>query len=382
MTPIEKKSLLFVTTRLGGGGAERHLVRIANSLASRYQVHIAVLRARGSYEAFVKREILIHHVSPRWTHRSTVLSAHTGNRRLAKLVSQLQPVCLVSFLEPSFYTSHLALRRQTDHTPHLVAIQNNLGQSLKRLSGFMKQRLLSGVIDAIQSADGIIAISAGVAGDVVERFPESWSKIRTIYNSAFEGVPPSRDQAAESVLPRRKSKFQIVACGRLTEQKGFCDLLTALKSVREKLDVSLWILGTGPLQSDLINQARELGLGDSVEFLGFQPDPLPFFAASDLFVLSSWWEGFGNVIVEAMSVGTPVVATDCHYGPAEIIQHGVNGILLPPRSPKQLAYKITAALEDSQLRARLGENGKTRSSDFRAETIANEYARFINEQIK
>jgi len=96
-------------------------------------------------------------------------------------------------------------------------------------------------------------------------------------------------------------------------------------------------------------------------------------AAADLFVLSSLWEGFGNVIVEAMACGLPIIATDCPYGPSEIIEDGVSGLLVPPANSEVLAKAICQVLTNPSLRKKLTENGLRRAKDFDASTIAAAY---------
>jgi glycosyltransferase involved in cell wall biosynthesis len=96
-------------------------------------------------------------------------------------------------------------------------------------------------------------------------------------------------------------------------------------------------LGAGPLRGRLGTLTDELGLHDAVDFLGFQKNPLPYFRRADAFVLSSYTEGFGNVLVESMACGTPVISTDCQHGPAEILDLGRYGVLVPPRSAQGLA---------------------------------------------
>ncbi len=98
-----------------------------------------------------------------------------------------------------------------------------------------------------------------------------------------------------------------------------------------------------------------------------------------LFVLSSLYEGFGNVVVEAMACGTPVVATDCPYGPGEIIEDGVSGLLVPPANADALAQSILRVLTDPGLQQDLSRNGQVRSQDFHAETIAASYANLFQQ---
>jgi glycosyltransferase involved in cell wall biosynthesis len=111
-----------------------------------------------------------------------------------------------------------------------------------------------------------------------------------------------------------------------------------------------------------------------VSFEGFQANPFAFMRAADVFVLSSEFEGFGNVIVEAMAVGTPVVATDCPYGPEEILDGGRYGCLVPPGDPQALADALARVLADPALRARMSAAGRERARAFSSQAIADEYA--------
>lgn len=369
-----KPTILFVTTRLGGGGAEKHLVRIANALVDRFNVHIAVLRRGGSYEELVRDEIKLHHVGPNWASRSTLASAWFGAPRLAQLISDVEPSCLISFLEPASWATHFARLRSKRKMPHLVGVQNNFTSAISSFRGSLKSIFKRGIENAIRTADGIIAISDGVGKNLLEHFPDlDKNKITTIYNAGFEKPPELKTRIDRS--DRRPN--QLVACGRLTEQKGFEDLLKATQLVSRKMDVGLWILGVGPLEHDLKKQANLLGIESMVSFVGFQADPLPWFAGADLFVLSSRWEGFGNVIVEAMSVSTAVISTACPHGPDEIIDHGCSGYLVPVSKPEKLADGIVEILSNAETRQRFELEGTKRAQDFSARLIANHYANLI-----
>jgi glycosyltransferase involved in cell wall biosynthesis len=106
---------------------------------------------------------------------------------------------------------------------------------------------------------------------------------------------------------------------------------------RRHRDSRLILFGVGPLEAELKTLVRELGLTDAVDFAGFHSDVLPYFRQADAFVLSSRCEGFGNVIVEALGCGTPVIAARCDHGPAEILDHGRYGLLVDPGDPVALA---------------------------------------------
>jgi len=175
----------------------------------------------------------------------------------------------------------------------------------------------------------------------------------------------------QSQLPPEKAL--VVSCGRLTPIKGYSYLLEAFRNVRSHMSVELRILGDGELQEELENKIDALNLNNEVELLGFHSNPFKFMRAADVFVLSSLSEGFGNVIVEAMACGTPVVATDCPHGPGEIITHGENGLLVPPADVDALSDALLRVLRDDRLQKRLAKNGKERARDFHASKIGQQY---------
>lgn len=141
------------------------------------------------------------------------------------------------------------------------------------------------------------------------------------------------------------SSLVVVAAGRLAPEKGFDDLIHAMRLVNQRTTrVKLAILGDGPLKADLQYQIDGLGLVDTVELIGFQPNPYKFFSKSKLFVLSSYSEGMPNVLVEAMACGCAVVSTDCPTGPREVLRDGQIGELVPVRSPGALADAILRTL--------------------------------------
>lgn len=146
-------------------------------------------------------------------------------------------------------------------------------------------------------------------------------------------------------------------------------MLDAFAAVRRRVPATLWILGEGPQRPALERRMRELDLAPDVCLAGFRPDPAAWMAQADLFVLSSRWEGFANVVVEAMAGGTPVVATDCPHGPGEIVEDGVSGLLVPPEDATALA----AAIERRALAERLASAGRRRAKVFSSPAAAQSY---------
>lgn len=163
-----------------------------------------------------------------------------------------------------------------------------------------------------------------------------------------------------------KAKKIITCIARLDSPKDHATLFRAVRKLSSRVpDVALVCVGSGSLEVDLKGLANELGISDRVLFAGYQANPMPFVKASRVSVLSSDFEAFGLVIIEAMAVGTPVVATDCPFGPAEIIgPDNAHGILVPPADAAALAAALEGLLTDDDLHAHYRKTGISRARDF------------------
>lgn len=197
------------------------------------------------------------------------------------------------------------------------------------------------------SADGIIAISQGVADDVARFAHLPGDMIQVIPNPV---VSREIQEAAKEPMDHPwfndGSDTVLLAAGRLTRQKDFSTLIRALAKIRESREARLIILGEGPKRAELENLTRQLGLEYVIDMPGFATNPYKFMAQADVFVLSSVWEGFGNVLAEAMSLGVPVVSTDCPSGPGEILQQGMVAPLARVSDPQDLAQTVLSVLEN------------------------------------
>lgn len=173
-----------------------------------------------------------------------------------------------------------------------------------------------------------MAISEAVAGTLVDRKICNQSHIRVIGNPIIVKQVPESSSNAE-LLPALEEREYICAIGRLAEPKGFDGLLQAFAQMRDQ-KVDLVILGEGPLRAELTEQAERLGIADRVHMPGFVSEPERVLSKAMLFVLSSCWEGFGNVLVEALATGVPIVSTDCQGAPRALLRDGALGHLSDP----------------------------------------------------
>jgi len=377
-----RPKLLLVTTALGSGGAERHVVRIANELVGLCEVQIAVLRTGGSYEQFLDSQVPLSGVAPEIPGKSTVVCSLTSGNRLRQLLKTYQPDCCISFLDPAASAVGTAIRSCGKKIKHVISCQNNIAVTHKNFRRSSAVILLPRIKRAYRECDCIIAISKGVERGLREYWPKLNAPIQVCHNAIADQEELSRLALVGSPSHRLdNSSRQLIACGRLTRQKGFDHLLKAFQKVRKSHDCTLTILGEGGERGRLQELAVLLGVDRYVTMPGFIDNPTEKFCQADAFVLSSRWEGFGNVIVEAMACGTPVVASDCPFGPSEIITNGVDGLLVANEDVQQLSDAICAILDDRAMSLRLAEAGKRRAAEFRSDLVAKRYLDIVRSLI-
>ncbi len=176
---------------------------------------------------------------------------------------------------------------------------------------------------------------------------------------SFDSPPPG--------IPEARPRLAVI--GRLTPQKGHSVLLQALKLLLPKHPVHSLVIGSGPLEDGLRREADELGLRDSVHFLGGRDDVLEVLPHLDLLVSPSLWEGFATVLLEAMALGVPVVATDVS-GSRELVRHDETGLLVPTSDPRALAAGIQELLSHPLKARRMAENARKAAAAFTLQRAA------------
>jgi glycosyltransferase involved in cell wall biosynthesis len=246
----------------------------------------------------------------------------------------------------------------------------------RELFASLKQTL---VFILYRRAYRVIAVSNGIVPDLKENYRIPLQKIRVVYN----GIAIDKIDALASIQP--DALFfdgitpVVLSCGRLAEMKNFPLLINAFAMLLKKIPARLVIMGAGKQRQSLEKLVSELGIASHVFFTGYMENPFQYMKKSDIFVLSSLYEPFGLVLVEAMVCGTPVISTDCPSGPGEIIEHGVNGLLVPPNDPQALADAMKKVLTSPLLRRKLSSGGRKRALDFSVEKMTAEYERIFDE---
>ena len=194
--------------------------------------------------------------------------------------------------------------------------------------------------------DGIIGVSEGVVEDTLEITRMSRDRVVAIRNPVI--TPELAEQAKAPVdHPWFSDDIPVIlGAGRLTPEKDFPTLIRAFSRVRQERPCRLMIIGEGPLQPELESLVTELGLEGSVALPGFCANPFAYMKRASLFVMSSAWEGSGNVLVEALALGIPSVSTDCPYGPRETLMDGKYGPLVPVGDDEALARAMLMTLSN------------------------------------
>ena len=218
-----------------------------------------------------------------------------------------------------------------------------------------------------------VAVSGGVADDLAALSGISRDSISVINNPVPARTEAAADDAAAEAIWGGWRGPRIITVGRFKAQKNHALLIEAFRRMLSMHDAQLLILGAGELTEATAGLARAVGIADKVLMPGAVPNPTAYYRSSDIFVLSSNYEGFGNVIVEALASGLPVVSTDCRSGPSEILENGRYGRLVPVRDAGALARAMADALVAKHDREAL----KRRAADFAPELIAEQYLNLL-----
>ena len=308
VSKLDQPPIALFAPSLHGGGAERVMLDISAELVRRSQpVDLVLVKAEGHYRGMVPEGV-----------RLVDLDSHRTATSLLKLVGYLRrerPVALLSTLAHASVIAlgaKLMLRGRVRVVPRIA---NTYGEELA--SGSFKHRQALGLLKLLlPRADAIVCVSHGVADDLRMAVPAASDSIETIYNPVV-----SSDLFEKASAPVDHPWFNgedtpvILSAGRLTKVKDHATLLRAFAEVVDSRPARLVILGDGAERDNLLQLAGSYGIAQQVDLPGFKVNPFAYMSRSDVFVLSSRYEGFPNVLVQAMACGTPVVSTDCRSGP-------------------------------------------------------------------
>lgn len=363
---VDAMLIAILLPNLSGGGAERVMIDLAREIALRgYEIEFVLMREEGEFLPEARAEFSIVNLASSRT-RGVPFA-------LAKYLHRRKPHAVIANMWP--LTSSAVLGRLIAfHKCKLMLVEHSILSHEYAPRGRIHNTIMALIISATyRVADVVVAVSKGSAKDTAHLAALAKDRVEVVYNPIPQRTMPEtyQSQIIEKFWGYTSSE-RILAVGSLKSEKNYNLLLRSFAILTHK-NAQLMILGKGKDESKLRDITKELGICDRVIFAGFQADPAPFYATADLFVLSSDYEGFGNVIVEALSFGLPVVSTDCPSGPAEILQNGRFGRLVPVGSSVHLAKAMDASLDET-----ISSNDqKRRASDFSPEIAARKYLELL-----
>lgn len=361
---------------LGGGGGIAHQ-DIAEALCQRHRVCVLTTQYRGLPHVENRRGVQIHRIPvvgrvhlPTATLLSMVTFTPMAFLNGMRVLRTFRPDLIHAFFAVPSGVPALWLSRWAGIPLVLTLIGGDVYDPDPTV-GIASHRnpLVRAVVrQVIRSADALTAISH----DTRRRALAYHHGVRDISVIPLGFVPPViPDQS--SAVRSRGGGARLITVGRLIPRKAHLDLLAALAAL-EKKDVTLDVIGDGPLRSDLVEAARDYKISDRVTFHGRVSEQRKWtlLMAADCFVSASRYEGFGIVFLEAMYAGLPIVSTDVG-GQTDFLDRNVNALFVPPQDVPQLVKALTNVLRDAQLRARMTEANRAKVKKFFIEDVAARY---------
>jgi len=341
MSEVSLPRLSFFIPHLHGGGAERVTVSLIKGLVVRgFAVDLVLVnRGEGAYQKEIPQECRIVDLGAR--------RALTSISPFIRYLKRERPEVLITALTHVNVAALVARALSRVQVPLIVTEHNTFSASHPYAERQSTARFLPPLMRWLYpKADFIVGVSQGVVEDLKKVLRFDSEKFRVIYNPIVDdGLLKKAEEPLDHPWFREGEPPLILAAGRLHISKDFPTLLRAFALVRKQIPARLVILGEGEERKELEDLARKLGIREDLDLPGFVENPYKYMKRATVFVLSSQWEGLPTVLVEAMACGCPVVATDCPSGPAEILENGKWGRLVPPGDPEALAKAILDTLE-------------------------------------
>jgi glycosyltransferase involved in cell wall biosynthesis len=326
------KEITFFTGSLGGGGAQKVCVTVANGLSAHgWTVNLIVLDSNGSkYQTLVHKSVKLVFLNVRARYSFFKLYAYLKKNPIKLALSFSHELTILLVL----------VRFLVDYDFRIVSRNiNNLQLTFKNANSLWTKYVIFSLVRHFYcKSDFVINQCRAMEEGLLKWMPQLKGKTDFIYN-------PVNTTELHSHTDLMFNEDFILCVGRLEKQKAFHFAIEAFSMIHANYpNLNLYIIGDGSLKQDLINLAVSLGVRSKISFISFTLDIGVYYKHAKFTLLTSLYEGFPNVLIESISVGTPIVAFDCESGPREIIVEGLNGYLVKQGSVIKLSEKMVACL--------------------------------------
>lgn len=359
----KKIKILFILPSFGVGGAEKNTLNLSNYYISKgYIVGVLVFTDDIELRKKLNPSIDFFQIN---SHR-----LRGGVWKAAKIIYKYKPNIIYANMWPITLISQFAKLISFSNANLIMVEHINLSSGLVLSSLF--ERFLAKLTHLFFRLVGtkFVAVSSGVKRDLISNYKLKENQIKIIYNPVIENAPSLVNVSKYAIKKNSTSAINILSVGNLKKQKNYKNLINSVNIlVNRGYKINCMIIGDGGERNELVELVGQLNLNNSIKFLGRLIDIEKYYILTDVFVLSSSYEGLGNVLIEALSFGCRIVSTDCDYGPREILEDGKYGVLVEKDNPLELANGIEKSLsiELNQIKLR------DKSLDFLVDIISEQY---------
>ena len=363
---MNSKKIAIVIPDLGGGGAEKVALALANGLSVENDVRLILFKKEGVFLDYLSKDVEL--VVLKKDHRN--LKQIFSLLRLIRKNLLDRDIFIAGF---QLFTEFYVLLASIDLAIKRVSISQIDVRRILQIKGYpiLPFKIIGKILYSF--FDLCICSSIGVKNALIETFTISRKKVKHIYNPFFDL------QTSKKKVEVDYEKPIFITLARLNYQKRLDIMIKAFNIFRKKTGKgTLMVLGEGELKENLIDITKRLKISDNIKFLGFRKNITGYLKKADIFLLSSDFEGFGNVLVEAMASGLPIISTDCPSGPGEILKKGEYGILVPVRNPHIMAENMIELYSNKEKLYRYKQLSSKRAKDFSLEKILKEYKDVID----
>jgi glycosyltransferase involved in cell wall biosynthesis len=364
---LTKGSVCFVTLDMGYGGAEKVIATLSNEfIRSGREVTILTLIDQNDFSHILDSRVKLKTLSIKSFKMSFFsLCKFIYKNKFDNFIANIWPLTVFSFLV-----------RLVSPKTNLIYIEHCiLSEQYRDKNIFFKILQKISITIFYRFANHIIGVSKGVKNDLIAHGAPK-NIISVIYNPLMPKLNKPKNTENQDILNWMQGDHtNLIAIGQLIKAKNFINLIKSIDLLvnNNKQKVKLIILGDGAQRAAMDESIKKFNLENSIFLPGWVDDPIPYLRLSDLLILSSDYEGFGLVILEALSVGVNVVSTNCKTGPSEILKNGEFGFLCKVGDAQDLAESINTALN-----APLPKNMlMSRALDFSPKQITQKYEKIL-----